>query len=747
MAETQVEIKSSPLLQIQHYWHVIAKWKWTIFFFFIAVVLIATVLSFVIPPVYIASGSIWIEEEPRILPFEDVQRFDSSSYLSSHSQLLLSRALAADTIDRLKLYENKDFVANDKRQNPLPDASDPVFREELIKMFLKRVAVEPVQGTRLVQVSFSAHSPHLAQDVLNALFTGYIEMIVRQKYRATEQATEFLNTQIASVRAEIQAAEKKLNEYGSEKNILPLTAAETPAVTRLADVNHSLTEATIDRIKKYDYYGQIKTATLGDIPEALNNPLIQRLREKYATLSGDYARRLATIKPEYPEMQRLKSELDATRESLQNETNNLISAAYSDYQTALAKERSLKKLFDEQQEEAFKNNSSAIAYSSLKIDIDNKKTLLESLLRRQSETDVSSKLKGLEAVNVWIVDKANLPLRPAFPNKKRNILIGILLGVVGGIGLALFIEYVNHSVRTSKDVARATGLSTLGVIPAFDAERNPKGPRSEFSRIGSILWGRTHEHERRPKNKKGDVLVNQGPPAADESLKKGKIELISSREPKSIQAESYRSIRTTLLVSSPPGKIKAILVTSPLAREGKSSTVSNLGITLAQANKRVVVVDADLRKPKQNRIFSLNGGWGLTHYVSSFIDTIDLVRPTQFTNLFLVNSGPVPTNPIELLTSEKMDHLVAYMKRSFDYILIDVPPLLAVSDALAMGPLIDGVILVTRAGQTPIQALKQAKQKLDAHKLRCIGVIINGVNLIEQDGYYAKQYYQYAKPE
>jgi capsular exopolysaccharide synthesis family protein len=229
--------------------------------------------------------------------------------------------------------------------------------------------------------------------------------------------------------------------------------------------------------------------------------------------------------------------------------------------------------------------------------------------------------------------------------------------------------------------------------------------------------------------------------------KKSMIELIASREPQSIQAESYRSIRTTLLVSSSPGKIKSILITSPLAREGKSATVSNLGITLSQANKRVVILDVDLRKPKQNKIFGLNSGWGLTHFVSSYIEAADLVRPTQFPNLFLINSGPVPANPIELLTSEKMDALITFLKRSFDYILLDAPPLLAVSDALALGPVIDGVILVTRGGQTPIPALRQAKQKLDAHRLKCLGVILNGVNLVEQDGYYAKQYYQYSKPE
>jgi capsular exopolysaccharide synthesis family protein len=224
-----------------------------------------------------------------------------------------------------------------------------------------------------------------------------------------------------------------------------------------------------------------------------------------------------------------------------------------------------------------------------------------------------------------------------------------------------------------------------------------------------------------------------------------RIELIASRDPHSIQAESYRSIRTTFFVSNTPGKIKAILFTSPLAREGKSSTVSNLGITLAEADRNVVIVDTDLRRPKQSRFFGPSDGPGLTQYLSSPLEPKDIIRPTQIPHLSFIGTGPLPANPIEMLTSEKMDNLIAFLKRTFDYILLDTPPVLAVSDALALGPMADGIVLVCRGGQTPITAMKQAKQKLDVHRLRCLGVILNGVDLIEQDGYYARQYYQYTK--
>ena len=739
------------LAQAQHYWHVILKWKWTATIFFTLAVAAATIYSFLATPVFTASGSIWIEDNPNILPFEDVQSFSAGTNLQSHAQLLKSRTLATDVIEKMRLYENPDFAGKPKEGAEAVDQADPVSREVLVRHFLANISVSFVELTQLIDVSFSNRSPKLAADILNALFDGYIDMIVSKRYAASEQATAFLNTQIAGLRTEIEGKESELNKYGSEKDILPLTAAETPTVSRIAEVNKALTLATLARVNTLNTYNQLKSAPLGEIPNAPENSLIQRLREQYINLGREYATRLTTVKPEFPAMQRLKSEFDAAKDALQNETQNLIRNALNDYQDALSREQSVQKLLDIQKDEAYRTNSNSVVYNGLKIELDNKKALLESLSKRQSETDVSSRLKGLEALNVWIVDKADYPLHPASPNKKKNVLLGFLFGLAGGIGLALGLEYLNNTVKTSKDVTNSIGVPTLGTIPSFETETRSKGPKAEFAKIMSMLKGQGEGKEakvsRRAEDRSIRFLERNGTEGG--GMNGSKIEFIATREPQSIQAESYRSIRTTILVSSPPGKIKTILFTSPLAREGKSSTVSNMGITLAEAGKRVVIIDSDLRKPKQAMIFGVNSGTGLglSKYLSSHMEPVDIVNPTEVPNLQLITSGPPPANAIELLTSEKMDTLVSYLKRSFDFVLFDTPPLLAVSDALAMGPMADAIILVARGGQTPIPALKQAKQKLDAHKLKCLGVILNGVDLVEQDGYYARQYYSYSKPE
>jgi succinoglycan biosynthesis transport protein ExoP len=758
MTDSSMNLHNGPIAMVQHYLHILLKWKWIAVFFFVAVVGGATLFSFLIPPIYTSKGSIWIEEQLNILPFEDIQRPDNTGLLPpSYSQLLQSRALAAKVIDKLKLFENLEFAGKPPRGEKLADPSDPIFRERLIENFLKRISVRPIERTKLLEVTFSDRDPKFASETLNALFDEYIDMIIRQRYETSERATEFLKIQIATVRSEIEESEKKLSEYGTSKNILPLSASEAPTVAKLSEVNKAVTDATIDRVTKYDRYNQLKAGIITELAGSPIDSPVRRLNDQLARLSQEYAKRLGTLRPEYPEMQRLKSEIDSVKEDLQNESKKMIDAAYADYQAALKKEYSLQGLLEKLRTDAFKANSNSIVYNSQRIELENKKALLESLSKRQSETDLSAQLKSLEAANIWVVDKANFPLRPMSPNKRRNVLLGFLAGLAGAVGLALMLEYLNNTVKTSKDITNSTGFPILGSIPAFDIETNPKGPKAEITRIIGMIRGKSEprkEKDRGPKRK--EVFVGLGGLApqrdqaggrADQEAKLARIELIASREPQSIQAESYRSVRTTLLVSAPPGNIKSILITSPLAREGKSATVANLGLSLAQANKRVVMVDSDLRKPRLSRIFGPQSGSGLTHYVSSRIEAAELVKPTPFPHLYLISSGPIPANPIELLTSEKMVNLISFLKQSFDYILFDTPPLLAVSDAVAMGPMIDGVILVARGGQTPIPALKQAKQKLDTHNIKCIGVILNGVDLVEQDGYYAKQYYNYSKHE
>lgn len=765
MAEQSTKNKAGVMGTVQHAISIVLKWKWTALSVAAVIIVLMTAFTLLRTPVYTAVGRVWIENDPNIMGFENILSYDAGSYLESHSKLFRSRALAAEVIEDLKLHENPHFVGEPRKGQKAPDIKDPIYRETLVGGFIGRITVTPVLRTRIVEVEFEDSDPKFASDTLNALFDRYLDMIARQKYTSLEEASRFLNEQIGAVRTELTESEKRLNAMGSEQDILPLTAAETPTVTRVSDLSRELMLASVDRVKKHSEYLQLKSGTLEDIPSTRISPLVESMRQQFATLSQDYARKLADLGPQYPEMVRMKSQMDSISAGLQKERDNIIAVAFSDYQAAAAKEQSLQRLLDQEKSQAFKAQSGSIVYNTLKAEIENKKILLNELITRQGEMETSSRLKSVKPSNVWIVDRASLPLQPTSPKRGRDTLLGLVFGIFAGCGLAFLIEYLNQSVRTSRDIALHTGLPTLGFIPAFESEAQSRTPRAELGRLADLFLSRDgtkayapHKVRklalpgRRPKDKaKAGPAAPPAPkapagpeaPAGPKAQPDEAIELIVSKSPHSIQSEHFRSIRTTMLISAPPGRIKSVLFTSALAREGKSATVSNLAITLAQASKRVIVVDSDLRRPKQHEIFEMENQKGLSTFLSSSVSYTTVVRPTSFVNVSVVTSGPPAANPIELLNSDRMDDLVAVLKQHYDYILLDAPPLLAVSDAIALGPVVDAIVLVARGGRTPINALKQAKQKLDSHKLKSLGVILNGVNIIEQDGYYAKQYYKY----
>jgi capsular exopolysaccharide synthesis family protein len=747
-------------INLQDYLAIILKRKWTVISFALVMLTTVTIGTFRTKPTYTAKGTLLLEKEANILSFQDIFQIEtfSDDYFQTQYKLLQSRTLANDTIDRLKLYENEKFIGKINNTVGIPDKSDTPFRERLIENFLGRLGIEPISQTRLVEVNFKANDPQFAAEVLNAFFDSFIDMNIQKKFLATEQATEFLASQISSIRAEIEEREKKLGEYGAEKNIIALSDKETTIVEKLGQFNRALTEAQLDRVNKETYYSEIRVASPDYIPEALTNPLIQKLREDYARLTREYLKKSETFKPEYPEMQRLKAELDSATESLKIETQNLIKGAYSDYQAALKREQSLESVFNKQKQEAIQLNSNAILYNSLRIELENKKSLLDSLSKRQSETGVSARLKGLRTSNVWIVDRATAPLSPSSPKKKRNIALALIIGLFGGLGLAFLFERLDNSVKNFQDVEKYAGVPSLGIVPTFSPDGFRKLRAKEAKASGVKLRVKEpHKSKRKPDSdqwllgeKKEGKTETREPEAAglagrkEVELPEAKsIELITHSSPNLNISENYRSIRTTLLLSRADSALRCFVVSSPLPQEGKTATISNLAVTFAQAGKKVLLIDADLRKPKQHRIFQIKNLTGLTNYLSSQADLKDLEKATQIPNLYLINAGPLPPNPVELLGSERMGSLIDGMKQRFDYILFDSPPLLPVSDAVVLGPKIDGMILVIRGGKTTREALKRAKEKLDMHQIKCAGVIINSISLKENDYYYMKHYYHY----
>ena len=737
-------------INLREYWEKIRRRKGTVLSVAAVVFVLTAFWTFVQRPVYTAKGTLLIEKEPNILSFDQVFQIENmqDDFYQTQYRLLSGRTLADDVISRLKLYANEEFVGKPDKRKKLPDPNDHVFRENLIDNFSRRLQVKPVRLTRLVEVSFDAKDPTLAADCVNELSSAFIDLNINMKYAATEQATEFLGSQIKTLQTDIEQKAKELQGLEAQANIVALGDKETTIIDRLSELNKALTEAQIDRYKKEATYNELKNVTPDFVPEAINNLLIQRLREDYVKLKREYQKMEERFQPDYPELQRAKVEMEAARKSLADETQNLVKGAYSDYQTALKREGSLEAAFNEQKNAAFEMNSSAVLYNGLKIEVQNKKTLLDSLLRRESETGVEARLKGLRTSNVRVVDRATVPVRPSSPRKARNLALALLLGLGGGIGLAFLFDFLDNSIKTSEDVERYAGLPTLGVVPRFSEGGTEKG----------YLYSR-RKKEKKPEEKTEEVIqvaaeagaqqdgAQVAPAAAPKAapVHPRMIELVPHHFPNSRLAESYRSIRTALLLSSADQPMKTIIVTSAVPGEGKTVSVANLGITLAQSGKTVLIVDADLRKPRQHRVFNVKNTFGLTSYLTDSIELRKVVKTTAVPNLCLINAGPVPPNPAELLGSEKMAAFIELLRDKCDYILFDMPPMLEISDALILGARVDGMILVIHGDKTSREALRKAREKLDLLKVRTLGVIINNVNVDHQGYHYKDYYYHYER--
>ncbi len=701
------------------YWNVIKRRKWLIFTFLCIVFTTTTIATFTKKPSYKSKGVLLIEREANILSFQDIFQIETyrDDYYQTQFKLLQSRSLARDVIEKLKLNENEAFVGKKKNKKSNPSNINSDTYSPYINQFLANLEVKPVRMTRLVEVSFKSKDPVLSANVVNTLFDSFIERDIQAKYKATAEATEFLTKQIEDLKKEIEEGERKLQEYGAQKNIIALSEKETTVVEKLAELNRALTEAQIERVKKEVYYNEIKNATPDSLPEVMKNPVIKNLQEDYLRLSREYTKKSEIFKPDYPEMVRLRAELENARNSLENEVSNIIKGAYSDFQAALKKEISLKEAFEAQKKEAIQLNSNAILYNSWKIEIENKRNLLENLLRRQAETDITARLRGLKTSGIRIIDRAEIPTAPFSPNKKLNMLLALLIGLFGGVGIAFFAEFIDRTLKSAEDVEKFLALPFLGFIPNFDPKKS------------SNSYGYGYGYGKKEKEKKSHIVLNPYT-----------VERISQILPDSFIAESFRNLRTSILLFPSDMENKTFVFSSCVKGEGKTTICANVGILLSQMGKRVVLIDGDLCNPSLHRVFSLKNINGLTHFLSGSIEGASLIKEIpEIPGLFVINSGIIPPNPAELVSSTKMRNLLDLLRGKFDYIIIDSPPLLLRTDAYILATNADGLILVVNSLRTPRDLVLKAKKELESKNIRIKGIVLNRGN-IEFQTYYKYSY-------
>src|SRR2546428_2636037 len=462
-------------IHLLDYWQVILKRRWVVYTSLAVVVSVTTLGTFLQRPVYTASTRLQIEQNtPKILPFQDVMSSVPdlrTDFYQTPYGLIQSRRVAREAIDSRRLADLEEFkvsASSGSANGPAPEEQAEVKR---IDKFLKKLAVTPVRNSRLVDIAFSSHDRMLAAKVANRVADTYIAFNSAAQYNTTERATTSLTHQIANLQDEIDVKEKKLQAYARDNQIIALSDKQNIALKKLNDLSDSYTRAQAERIAREARYAALRDAGPSDLPEVLDSRLIQDMAAKYAELTRQQAELSQKFKPDWPAMVRLRSEIEETEERLETERRGIyeqvLGAAESAYRSARNQEGFLKTALDEQKRLSQEANLKEIDYNNLKAEIANRRTTLEALVQRQSETSSSAGLNDLVGGNARIVDVAQAPNRPSSPPIPLNILLSLVTGLGLGIGLAFFFEYLDKSVKTPEEILQVGGIPAIGVVPAM----------------------------------------------------------------------------------------------------------------------------------------------------------------------------------------------------------------------------------------------------------------------------------------
>jgi capsular exopolysaccharide synthesis family protein len=699
---------------------ILRKHQWLILTFLLTVVTVVTIASFKMKPVYEAAARVEVDKESQsMLPFQDSNSYDeymdTESYLETQAKILQSETLAFQTIKSLDLGRFPEFGGTPKSV-AFGQGGAVTKRPAILGAFLGSLSVKRVPNSRLIEVRFEAEDPQLAAQIVNAHVQNYIEQNFRSKYDATTQASTWLSQELEELRIKVQKSEDARIAYERENQIWQIDEKQNMTTQKLADLSKAVTDAQTTLAEREALYRMATSGNVDALPAARDNVVIQDLLKQKAELDDQYAEAMNQYGPNFPKVLRLAAQQKELESNLANARKTLVESIAEDYATSRSRVQLLQEAVDKQKAEANDQAERLVQYHILQHDAESNKQLYDGLLQKLKEASITA---GLRSSNIRVVDPALAPSGPSRPQKARNILLAFLVGLVGGIGLAIFREYLDNTVKSPDDIEALTGLPSLAVVPSLP------GLNGHHSRHLSRLTRETA------------LPAPSGP----------RVELLSYIQPKSQISEAFRALRTSLLLSQADHPPQVILVTSALPREGKTTAAVNLAVTLAQLGDRTLLMDSDLRKPGIRRALNLTSGKeaGLSSYLAG-VSTLDevLIPHPAINNLTALTTGPVPPSPADLLSSHRMREAIEELRRHFKFIVIDSPPIMAATDAVILSALTDGVLLVVRSGETPKEAFTRTRDLLSAVKSRLLGVVLNAVDSSSPDYYYSYRYYPYA---
>lgn len=696
---------------LRAYGRILSKRRWTILTTALVVATLAAIYSYKQKPVYRATAEVEVDSET-----PGVQSVNSAyqsvptdpTFLQTQVDVLTSGNLAWQTIQQLKLDRHPAFNPSASRA---PGASgDPSLeqKERLIRRFETSLAVDLVPGSRMIKVSFESTDPRLAAEVANALVSNYREYNFLAKYDATRQASGWMRQQLDELKASVEKSQEALVGYERKHSIVDVSGKENIEDQRLADLSQGLTQAQKDLAEKESLYQLVK-ANPEKVGLLAQDGLLQGMEEKLADLKTQYVDALGRYGRKFPKVVRLHDQISEIQSLIQQERTRTVERISHDYQAAVGRVKLLAGSVAREKAVVGRLHQLMIQHDLLKHDFDTNQKLYDNLLTKVKDAAVSA---GLRANNIHLVDRAMAPSSPVRPRKARNIAIGLVVGLVLGTTLAFMQDVMDTSIKSTDDVERSIAEPVLGVIPSVRC--------NGFSKV----W------------------LRRGTQAAGGD---GKVEWAVLKQPTSVLAESYKALRTAVLLSSAPRPPQAVLFTSTHPFEGKTSTAFNLAVGLAQIGKRVLFVDADLRQHAHKRVVHTNGHPGLSSVLTGAgpmeQSLFQLTDPPGF---WVLPTGPQAPNPSDLLASQAMHDLLAVLRGRFDHIVVDTPPVLMVTDATVLSSMVDGVILVAASRVTSRASLARAHRILEGSGANILGCVLNKLDL-KYDGQYGSYYCDYVR--
>jgi len=756
-------------IHVLDYWRAIRKRLWLVIGLVVLGTMLATVYMARKPDIYQAEARVQVDLESTSMVGKTpyfVGTPNDPVYFNTQLQILTSPGLLRRVVKTLDLEHNPDFFkgqgnkrsawqtvqrmfgfkGNEKEtalpqpsdeltlSSPLPPTTAPDDLKEAkrlapyVGLILGGLKAEPVRETRggfnketrLIDLTFTHGDPVVAAKVVNTIAKMFVDQNLEKKAGTSHTTGVFLQQRIAELQQHIREAEEKLVNYAKGHQILSLDDKQNTVVDRLAGLNRQLLEAENDRKTAESARNAAKApgaasalAAEGEVKQAADsNQKLNELKQKRALLLVDATEEAPEVKEINQEIAELEKQL---LEGNSSKASNLLTNLETRYRQALAKEESLRQAFEQQRAETLSQNEAAITYHIIQQETETNKGLLTNLLQRSKENDVTL---ASDANNISVVDYAIAPDGPIGPNRMRSVMMALMLSLVLGIGLALFLEYLDDTVHSTDEVERLLHLPALAVIPAVGSAARRKA-----------LTGAGALQKRNGSN--GHVSDNP--------------ELLMNVDGRSALAESYRHLRTSVLLSTAGRAPKALLVTSSLPGEGKTTTAVNTALSLAQTGASVCIIDADMRRPRLREIFGLVAGPGLSSILSSEMNEAEMLQIPEYdevSGLNILTSGPIPPNPAELLGSDQMRRLIAALQTKFTHVVVDSPPITSFTDGVLIATMVDGVLLVVHGGKTSRHVVRRSRQLLQDVGAKIFGVVLNNVDARSQDySYYRQQYY------